>query len=78
MKYYEYLAAGLSVLATSTQALRERSSAQTFLYEGVAEVSRLSELALAASTPNKEGMREALTQDWAAKTELLIAFLRNL
>jgi hypothetical protein len=78
MKYYEYLAAGLSVLATSTQALRERTSAQTFLYAGVSEASLLSRPALAASAPNIEGMREAAAQDWAAKTELLLEFLQNI
>lgn len=78
MKYYEYLAAGLSVLATSTQALRERTSTQTYLYEGVSEASMLSESALSATSPNKDGMQEASSQDWAAKTELLLAFLRDL
>nr|BFE44749.1 hypothetical protein GCM10017547_26420 [Pseudarthrobacter oxydans] len=78
MKYYEYLAAGLSVLATSTQALRERTSAQTFLYEGASEAVTLSRLALASDAPNVEGMREAAAQDWAAKTDFLLQFLQKI
>lgn len=78
MKYYEYLASGLSVVATSTASLRERQTSQTFLFRGPAEAGTAARSALLADSPNLKGIRDASEQDWAAKAAALFAFLKSL
>jgi teichuronic acid biosynthesis glycosyltransferase TuaH len=78
MKYYEYLAAGLSVLATSTPALLERKSSQTYLFDSPTEAGSMSNIAIKASSPNLKGIQEAFEQDWATKAASLLSFLRSL
>ncbi|MFF2316485.1 hypothetical protein ACFVTE_09470 [Arthrobacter sp. NPDC058097] len=78
MKYYEYLASGLSVLATSTASLRERQSSQTFLFSNAEEAAKLSKRALSADAPNLRGIQEAAGQDWSTKAAVLLEFLESL
>lgn len=78
MKYYEYLASGLSVLATSTPSLRERHTSQTFLFHGPGDVGGLSTAALSADSPNLRGLQESIEQDWSAKASTLLSFLKSL
>ncbi|XAS71258.1 glycosyltransferase [Micrococcaceae bacterium Sec5.1] len=78
MKYYEYLAAGLTVVATSTESLRERRSPQTLLFDTPREAVASSEVALEMPSPNAEGMTAAAAQDWGGKAASLLQFLRSL
>ena len=78
MKYYEYLASGLSVVATSTASLRERNTSQTLLFRDAGEAARVSRISLTLDAPNTRGIEDAKGQDWPVKAGLLLEFLRSL
>ncbi|MEV7618606.1 glycosyltransferase [Microbacterium sp. NPDC089321] len=78
MKLYEYLAAGLSVVARATPVLGADESAGLFTYSD--ENSALAALddALSHASPNVAGVERARQQSWSAKTDLLVDFVLKL
>lgn len=78
MKLYEYLAAGLAVVARETPVLRSDDDAGIFTYDTTAGADAALRRALAHPTPNLAGARRAAAQSWVAKTDELLAFLATL
>jgi teichuronic acid biosynthesis glycosyltransferase TuaH len=75
MKLFEYLAAGLYVVATGLPGFTSRDDLQgCFFYDNdESSLSALSQ-ALDQVAPNQRGVESARNQDWAAKAEELLAF----
>lgn len=78
MKLYEYLAAGLAVVARATPVIRPDGDAGLFTYDGAADADAALCRALAHPSPNAAGMRVSATQSWQTKTAALRAFLDRL
>ncbi|TFV90355.1 hypothetical protein [Blastococcus sp. CT_GayMR16] len=76
MKFYEYLASGLFVLATSSPALTARQAPGVSLFATPEEAVAMA-TALAAPGFNHEGQRFAKQYDWAARAALLEDFLTS-
>lgn len=79
MKFYEYLASELYVVAASTPSLRDRVEAPgTYLYGTVAEgIAQLKAL-LDRSAPNLAGSEFARQYSWGARARLLRGFVESL
>ncbi|MFT2816892.1 glycosyltransferase [Leifsonia sp. A12D58] len=77
MKYYEYLAAGLHVVASSTETLRSRMAAGVELYSTPAELIDMTKRALAQQQENILGAADAAGQDWSRKASALMAFAHD-
>lgn len=78
MKLYEYLAAGLAVVARATPVIASDVSAGLFTYTEPAQADAALGLALEHPSPNAAGVRRARTQSWEEKTRTLMAFLAEL
>ncbi|MBM4724615.1 glycosyltransferase [Rhodococcus hoagii] len=79
MKFYEYLAAGLFIAGTRTDALASRSAAGTHLWEeSAASVIAACAIAHDGQAPNEPGMRLADEYDWRSRSRLLIDFAGRL
>src|SRR5690606_19087350 len=78
MKLYEYLAAGLAVVARETPVLRTDESAGTFTYSGGEGSEDALARALAHPSPNTAGVQRAARESWGGKAERLAAFVRGL
>lgn len=78
MKLYEYLAAGLAVVARETPVLRQDEAAGVFTYTDRDEASTALDRALAHPSPNLVGAARAAAQSWDVKTDRLHAFVRRL
>lgn len=78
MKYYEYLAAGLYVVATRTPSLADRSTPGVFTYSHDEEIAPLVRKALSSDAPNAAGMVAAREQDWSRKAVQLRDFAQSL
>ena len=79
MKYYEYLASGLSVLATRVPALSARDSPNVWLYSDLADAIRQLPIALNASASDRAaGQRTAEEYSWATRAASLEAFTSTL
>lgn len=77
MKYYEYLAAGLWVLARRTPTLAARDAPGVALYDDPAEAGTLLGRLAARPGRNTAGPDAAQPYDWAARADRLVAFLRE-
>lgn len=75
MKLYEYLAAGLAVVARETPVLRADGATGLFTYDDRASAEVALRAALALPTPNLEGSRRATQATWKAKAAELADFL---
>lgn len=78
MKLYEYLAAGLSVVARETPVIRSDAAAGVFTYSPAVDADDALRRALANTSPNAAGGVRATAQDWNAKTDALLGFLAGL
>lgn len=78
MKLFEYLAAGLSVVARETPVLQPDTTAGVLTYSGPRDAATTLENALAAESPNTAGMRRAATESWEAKADALLSFIEDL
>ncbi len=78
MKYYEYLAAGLRVLATDTPTLHALRAPGVELYRSHAEASRQISDQLSIASRNEEGVEFARHHDWSSRARRLSAFLNEL
>ncbi|MGY4643710.1 glycosyltransferase [Cellulomonas sp. URHB0016] len=77
MKYYEYLASGLYVVASRTPSLAERATPGTWLYGSPEEAVHHVGEALDAPGANAAGRESARAQDWSAKAAQLLAVLEE-
>jgi teichuronic acid biosynthesis glycosyltransferase TuaH len=79
MKFFEYLSAGLHVLATRTVALSDRKPAPgVILCKSTEEFVAGAEALLAAGDYNRAGPAAAAAFDWSARAAELRHFLRKL
>jgi len=75
MKLFEYLAAGLYVVATGVSGLTSRNDLPgCCFYSGPADAPGGLERALANHGPNTAGMESARAQDWREKAKQLLRF----
>lgn len=77
MKLYEYLAAGLTVLARETPGIKQNDEIGVYTYSGSEDADAALERALAHSSPNEAGIRAASDSSWERKADELIAFLQS-
>lgn len=77
MKYFEYLAAGLHVVARSTSAIERLSAPGAATYRDAREAALLVERALVQG-PNVRGAAHAERFDWAVRAEQLANFVAAL
>jgi glycosyltransferase involved in cell wall biosynthesis len=79
MKVYEYMAAGLEVVARKTEELQRRSSSCVHLYESPEEFGTLVDEAVQATGDDRERCREqARSESWNEKADELMRFLNTL
>ena len=79
MKLFEYLAAGLYVVATAVRGLTERPDLPgCFFYTQRGEAAGALGHALAMQGSNTAGMESARAQDWREKARQLLHFARSL
>ena len=78
MKLYEYLAAGLSVVATATPVIATDESVGLYAYRDGGEALESLQRALTRPTPNLAGVLRARAEDWDAKADALLGFLEHL
>jgi len=78
MKLYEYLAAGLAVVARETPVIRADEANGVFTYAGPDDADAALERALAHPSPNVPGVRRAAAESWEAKTQALREFVWRL
>lgn len=78
MKYFEYLAASLSIVGRGTSELAARNAPGVHLYESVAGAMQAAVDARDDVKPNAEGQALAARHDWPLKAERLAEFLRGL
>lgn len=78
MKLYEYLAAGLSVVARETPVLSDDVSAGLFTYSDEGTAIAALDDALSHASPNVAGVERARQQSWSTKTDLLVDFVLEL
>lgn len=78
MKLYEYLAAGLAVVARETPGILERSDVGIRVYTGDADADAALRQALEHPSPNQAGRDAAADASWERKTDVLEEFLRSI
>jgi glycosyltransferase involved in cell wall biosynthesis len=78
MKLYEYLAAGLAVVARETPGIRERSELGIEVYTGDGDADAALARALEHPSPNRAGGQAASAASWEHKTDALEAFVRSI
>lgn len=78
MKYYEYLAAGMYVVATRTPELERRSAPGVLMYSGAEEAIDAVRQSLARDAPNDAGRDDAEKYDWHRKATELVTFMTSL
>lgn len=75
MKLYEYLAAGLAVVARETPGIRARPELGIEVYTDDADAAL--ERALRHPSPNRAGQAAASAESWERKTDALDEFVRS-
>ncbi|MHA7239332.1 glycosyltransferase family protein [Arthrobacter sp. TMS1-12-1] len=78
MKYFEYLAAGLYVVATSTPALSGRGVPGVFLYSDPNSAIAAASEAISFPHHNVPGIKAAALEDWSEKSKQILAFVQRL
>lgn len=78
MKLYEYLAAGLAVVARETPVIAPDVNSGLYTYADVGDAAAALELALARHTPNVAGAHRAGAEAWELKAIALTTFLGEL
>lgn len=78
MKLFEYLAAGLSVVARETPVIGPDENAGLFTYSGEENALAALDRALSYRSPNAEGIERAQQQSWSTKADHLAEFLLKL
>lgn len=79
MKYFEYLASGLAVVATSSPELAQRVAPGVFLYETIGSAPGVFRDALDAyANLGSEGVAYASAFSWQSRSVKLLDFIENL
>lgn len=78
MKLYEYLAAGLAVVARATPVLHSDEGAGLFTYSGAGDAVEALDRALGHPSPNFAGEATAASEAWSTKAAQLAGFLHDL
>lgn len=78
MKLYEYLAAGLAVVARETPVITSAEEAGLFTYAGSGDAEAAFRRALDYPTPNQAGMQRAARESWTLKSRQLWSFVEAL
>ncbi|MEV7800331.1 glycosyltransferase [Microbacterium foliorum] len=78
MKLYEYLAAGLAVVARETPGIRAASDLGIEVYTEDNDADAALERALAQTSPNRAGGEASSAASWERKTDSLEDFLRSI
>lgn len=79
MKYYEYLAGGLSVVALASDELRRRADVNVHLYTDAPSATRAVTTALAANEAERDaGRRAAEAMRWSDRAQQLLTFATSL
>ncbi|WP_194765121.1 glycosyltransferase [Microbacterium sp. UFMG61] len=77
MKLYEYLAAGLAVVARETPGIRGRSEVGVDVYTGDGDADAALDRALSTPSLNRAGVHAAAAESWVQKAEALEEFVRT-
>lgn len=77
MKYYEYLAAGLNIVATRTETLAERTGPGVYLYERSGDPVPAMLSALANYNGNSSGIAYASEYSWKKRSQRLMKFMQE-
>jgi teichuronic acid biosynthesis glycosyltransferase TuaH len=78
MKLYEYLSAGLSVVARETPVIGADERAGLFTYSSEEQALDALDRALSHASPNQAGTRRAEHESWSTKADRLADFLLTL
>ncbi|MGM7680242.1 glycosyltransferase family protein [Microbacterium sp. A94] len=78
MKLYEYLAAGLTVVARETPGIKRHEGVGIYTYSGGDDADAALDRALAHASPNDGGVRAASDSSWERKTDELVSFVQRL
>ncbi|WP_456786656.1 glycosyltransferase family protein [Cellulomonas sp. P5_C5] len=78
MKFYEYCAAGLHIVARSTAELGTRSAHDVATYESPSDAARHVLAALDRAEPSSDNVLAAREQDWSRVAGRLVDFLEGL
>lgn len=78
MKFYEYLAAGLYVIASRTPELDRRAVDGVRLYSSEQELINAVKLFTASRSPNDAGKQVARSQEWSVKAKNLMSFVQSI
>ena len=78
MKFYEYLAAGLWIVAGHTRTIAGRDAPGVAVYHSTAEASEQLAAAFARSFRNDAGIAYSRWYNWASRAATLDAFIRQL
>ena len=78
MKYYEYLAAGLWVVASKSPTLAQRRAPGVALYTKPAEATQCLAQALTQGSRNDAGTAHARQFDWSTQSARLLGFIADL
>ena len=78
MKYFEYLAAGLYVVASETPALRSQPAPGALLYRTQQDAIEALQTQLSRTGRNAAGIEAASDFDWAKRAEILERFIARL
>ncbi|MFB4350043.1 glycosyltransferase [Microbacterium sp. CR_7] len=78
MKLYEYLAAGLAVIARATPGIQEASDRGIEVYTDRGGADAALDRALRHPSPNRPGARAASAESWERKTDALEDFVRSI
>jgi teichuronic acid biosynthesis glycosyltransferase TuaH len=78
MKYYEYLAAGLRVVASATPTLAARPAPGVALYRSAQEAASQLACQLRHRARNEAGVAAARPFDWSARAAALATFIASL
>ncbi|WP_194420374.1 glycosyltransferase family protein [Microbacterium abyssi] len=74
MKLYEYLAAGLSVVAKRTAVIHPNDEIGVFTYENSAQARESLASAMRFPVPNTRGVTAAREQSWTTKAKCVLEF----
>lgn len=77
MKYYEYLAAGLNIVATSTETLAQRKGPGVHLYKHLGNPVPAMAAALASYDGNISGKAYANDFSWEKRSQRLMEFIQE-
>lgn len=77
MKFYEYLASGLYILASETESIKERKAPGIFCYDGFDGIKNELDILLRKEDFNEKGISFSRLKSWENKTKEISKFLQK-